>query len=529
MIAIYRNFFKYDARQQKSAHVIDRIQGGLTPAYREVERKDISRKIVAVQCVDDCFYLGLFGMIAADLRARDGVGVQTVFTRSLESAFGNGLKARISRSLFLTELLNRKLSVMNRVLGVGLGYASRSIGDVLFWTYDYVRAIAVIRKARNVGSIADLRIDGILIGDLVIDTYLRFKPSPSFDVTDKFVIDIMIQAFRDLRKARRYFSRSDISLYLSTYSTYVQHGVPVRAALRADVPVYVFPGYVKRLSKDDFFQSTSASGYRTAFDGLSNKTDRLCEAECGLLKRMNGEIDQALFYMRSSSYSHSSCYLTDDYKGAVIVFLHDFYDSPHCYHDMVFDDFWSWIECTIETLRGLSIKFFLKPHPNQIEQSDEAVAALKSKYPFVEFVPSEINNRDLFASEPICGVTVYGTVAHELAYMGIPTICCARHPHHSFDFCRTASSREEYVNFLSSPSVKPIDAEEMRSQALAFYYMHNIYQGEEQVEFRKKMIAAFKVSDDHLDSGDKLFDSLVEIRSSVGYSKLLSGLSQELA
>jgi len=185
LIAIYCYFFRYDARQQKSAHVIDRIMGGLIPAHRAVERECVSRKIVAVQCIDDCFYQGLFGMISADLMNSCGSRVQVVFTRSIESAFGFGLRARISRSLLLTKALNNKLLSMNRKLGIGLGYASRSLEDFFCWTFDYLRATGIIRRARKSGSFADVRVDGILIGDLVIDTYLRFKPSPDFDVTDR--------------------------------------------------------------------------------------------------------------------------------------------------------------------------------------------------------------------------------------------------------------------------------------------------------------------------------------------------------
>jgi hypothetical protein len=76
-------------------------------------------------------------------------------------------------------------------------------------------------------------------------------------------------------------------------------------------------------------------------------------------------------------------------------------------------------------------------------------------------------------------------VAHELAYFGIPSIACARHPHHSFDFCRTAHSTEQYAQYLLSPETLPVPKEEMRRQALAFYFMHNQYGDPESLVLRR--------------------------------------------
>jgi hypothetical protein len=73
-----------------------------------------------------------------------------------------------------------------------------------------------------------------------------------------------------------------------------------------------------------------------------------------------------------------------------------------------------------------------------------------------------------------CAVTVYGTVAHEMAYMGVPTIASANHPHISFDFCKTAKSKIEYAELLRNALSLDFDQVEMKRQSLIFYYMHNL-------------------------------------------------------
>ena len=73
-----------------------------------------------------------------------------------------------------------------------------------------------------------------------------------------------------------------------------------------------------------------------------------------------------------------------------------------------------------------------------------------------------------------CAVTVYGTVAHEMAYMGVPTIASAHHPHISFEFCKTAKNKSEYAELLKNFNQLDFNQTEMKRQSLIFYYMHNL-------------------------------------------------------
>jgi hypothetical protein len=99
---------------------------------------------------------------------------------------------------------------------------------------------------------------------------------------------------------------------------------------------------------------------------------------------------------------------------------------------------------------------------------------LQQRYSGLAMIPAGVSNKQLAEAGMACAVTVYGTVAHEMAYLGIPTIASAHHPHICFDFCRTAKSRKEYAAFLKHPAQIGIDKSTMRQQSLMFYYMHNL-------------------------------------------------------
>jgi hypothetical protein len=63
-------------------------------------------------------------------------------------------------------------------------------------------------------------------------------------------------------------------------------------------------------------------------------------------------------YMRSTAYGKPADEVPMASKTPVVIFLHDFYDSPHIYHDLVFNDFWEWVCFTIETSRSSGIALF---------------------------------------------------------------------------------------------------------------------------------------------------------------------------
>jgi hypothetical protein len=190
----------------------------------------------------------------------------------------------------------------------------------------------------------------------------------------------------------------------------------------------------------------------------------------------------------------------------------------------VFCDFWSWVCFTIETLQISGVTFYLKPHPNQIEMNQEVLVDLRRQYPDVKWLSSSVSNTELVEAGVVCGVTVYGTVAHELAYLGVPSIGCAKHPHHSFDFCRTAKTRDEYKKLLQAPSLLPVDIIEMRRQALIFYYMHNIHGEPEQIALARSFAMLWKACNLPDISDNKILSALKNLRDQKAFHTFIHDL-----
>lgn len=450
---------------------------------------------LSFQSVPDKFYFLLFGAIRACLDARAAVRTELVIVRAVSGAVGTGWRAELKRSAPVAWLWSGRWVRAYGDLIDGVAYRCATWAHPLRDLMDWFRSRSLWRQLQQQGEALSLKIDGIEVADLLVDSYLRFKPSPEFDVKDPFVRRLAWQALRDVRQAHAYFGRVQPAWYLTSYTTYLEHGIPARVALQHGVQVWAFGnlnGFGKRLTTVDSFHTQDFSGYRVGFDALDRQQERLEAARQQLGSRLSGGVDPATSYMRQSAYGNSRVDLPAGIEGAVVIFLHDFYDSPHIYPDLVFQDFWRWIVFTIEVLRKVGVRFFLKSHPNQIALSDEALGRLRHKYPDLQWLPVGVSNVQLTEAGMACGVTVYGTVAHELAYLGVPSIGCARHPHHTFDFCRTARTREEYEGMLRTYATLPVPKEEMQRQALAFYYMHNLHGDSDRQELRQHFLSFWR-------------------------------------
>jgi hypothetical protein len=480
---------------RKINNIIDLIQIknflNLPVSYRKIIKKNLPWKSnqdkriaanFAFEYSADTFYALFFAGIASHLRGEYCGHVKLIDSCSINGAIGDNFNAKLRRSWCASRIRANKWMGIYYVFCDGIGFRSSNIFLALQKYSKHNIAQEVWNNLKKQKNNYSLIVNGIEIADLIIDTYLRYKPSPKFDVEDDFVFSILLQALVDLEKAELFFLKSRISAYFTTYTTYVEHGIPVRVALKYGVRVISFGNMIefgKVLNKTDPYHQPNGKKYKDDFDKLQNSAILLDKAESQLKKRISGVIDTSIGYMINSPYAKRDLSDRLDLKGAVIIFLHDFYDSPHVFPNMVFTDFYEWFVFTVEQLTSLSINICIKPHPNQSDINTETISDLKKKYSNLTWLESEINNADLVRFGILAGISVYGSICHELAYLGINTYTCADNPHASFQFCNVSKSKLEYRDKLSGILKLKNDSNKTRDEALKFFYMHNLHKCKE--------------------------------------------------
>lgn len=483
---------------------------------------------ILMQCVYDPYYYAVFNIISEEIKNNNSVNIELFIPQSINAAVGNDLKYYILRLFPIHTLYSKGWLSAYKVLSNKIAYRSSSWGYPFKDFSHALKAYKIWKKLHSIDELSHLNIDNIFCGDLIIDTYLRFYPTAKVDINSKFLFYVIWQASRDIQRSSNYFDKNHIALYITSYTTYIQHGIAARVALWHKVKVISIANHQqigKMLTLSDPYHSKNPLRYKANFEFLVGKEEKLKLAKQLLESRLSGNGDAATAYMSTSAYALTNVDCPN-VENAVVIFLHDFFDSPHVYADFIFPDFWTWACYTIEVLFSKNIKVLAKPHPNQISSSKEILAELCNKYPDLQLIASDVTNRQLVDGGMLCGITAYGTVAHELAYIGVPSIACASHPHVSFDFCTTAKSVHEYKLLLENiKDLKFINAKKMQEEVLQFYVMHNLDLEIEMLTARAELIELWKLFLNMTTSSSLILNQLIKLKTSPGFIKSIQEMT----
>jgi hypothetical protein len=133
-----------------------------------------------------------------------------------------------------------------------------------------------------------------------------------------------------------------------------------------------------------------------------------------------------------------------------VLFLQDFYDSPHDWGNLVFNDYYIWTIFTLNIIRKYKLKIAIKPHPNSWYNSPDSIGLyerLKKRYRNIIWLNKDLPNKLIFKKIKF-GISATGTVLFELAYHNIKAVSCGDHPGKDFNFTINAKSKDEYRSIL---------------------------------------------------------------------------------
>lgn len=469
------------------------VESAFARHFRSLHHVSGDGPLILVQNTEDKFFYLLFGELVTALRRHSALRVDQYVSRSIPPDGFGSLRAFLRTRLHWNIFTDRKWQRLHSAFCDRLAWRATA----LHWPW---REISYAWRARRIWSrlaskdeLTNLEVDGVRVGDLVIDTYLRFNSAPEVKLADRALLSILRQALKDVASAKAYFSKNRPALFITSYTTYIQHGVAVRVAANHGIRILAFGNlqeFGTEVTPDHLCHTKRDYTYHQDFLRLSDQDQRLGKAEQYLSARLSGAIDTATAYMKDSAYAVTVRDVPDS-RQAVVVFMHDFFDSANVYRNMVFADFWEWLKVTVDLLSQAGLTFLVKPHPNQSPESARELDRFVRENPGVRLISSKVTNAQLVAGGMICGVTAYGTVASELAFLGVPSICCSDNPFVSFDFCRTARNRDQYADYLRTiPEFTP-DKAMMRRQACIFDYMHNLNLDKDEKALRNAFVEAW--------------------------------------
>lgn len=348
------------------------------------------------------------------------------------------------------------------------------------------RAIKIYRSLKTKQDVLDIKYDDVIVGDLIYDTYLRYKAKPTINLNDFFLFRIILSSLLIYRDTDIYYKKFQPKYYFTSYTSYLHHGIPSKLALKYKttlVSLGAFELFFNIIEKNFPTHLKNYSSYSSDFNFVNDdvKIKLLNEAERSLNARLNGNIDKALYYVSKSSYQDlgpTSKYFTNNEKKRAIIFSHDFYDSPHVRRWLFFEDFYEWLKFVLVSADTNSIDYYVKMHPNSSIKSIEVVKELLSEFPKIQLIPLNITTKQLIDESFDYAITNHGTVAHELPLFDIPVLSSGDNPHISFDFTYTAKSKEDFYNLIRNPIklTELVSLSQRKFDVYKYYAMHYLYE-----------------------------------------------------
>ncbi len=347
-----------------------------------------------------------------------------------------------------------------------------------------------IKKAATTkDALANLVIDGIQIGDLIYDTYLRIVPAVTVDLADRKLDDLIRQAAGIYLRARQYFETKKVQAVMSDHIVYIYGGIVSRMAMRLGIPVYqpfFDPQFYYARAECDYNVSGVAVRWPywrmpDIFRGLSDKEKTRGReiGRKGIQARMAGVIDGALPF--STAYGGEGDELIFENTGQprILILLHDFCDAVHPFRKNMFPDFYEWIRFLLAEAAKTPFNWYVKPHPYSLQEdkanslNQKTIDELKAEFPKAKFLSPKVSNRQILAEGISAMFTGHGTAAHEFAYVGVPVVNANDSPHAAYKFNIHARTIEEYKYCIEHAD--SLHVEISKQEIEEFFYVNYTY------------------------------------------------------
>lgn len=362
-------------------------------------------------------------------------------------------------------------------------------------------------------DIMNITVDDLSLGDLIYDSYNRFFLVPTAVLDDPRLLACIQRVLSIYFASKEFLEKTPVAAIFTDHAVYWSGGVLSRLALRRGIPVFHVPFYpvtLVRLDPQTFHGLPDDPAGFPAGEGSCKLTlpyhlfpklfARLTkeQQEAGVLRarrdletRLSGssKFDPTVLG-GSTAYrpvAEGSARLTKTGdRPRMLIMLHDFCDAPHAFRSHLFDDNYHWAVWMLERASQSPYDWYVKSHPYALHdpemgaKNDVVLAELKARFPKVTFLDPGVSNLQLVQEGITAMFTGYGTVGHEFAYMGVPSVNAADNPHVNYGFNLHARTREELAAYIEGAADLRIEIDKRQIEEYAYmryiaYYDHELH------------------------------------------------------
>lgn len=356
-----------------------------------------------------------------------------------------------------------------------------------YTSQDIKRYEKIFKKIKTKKNLLNYKINKIKIGDLIYDSYLRTTYEPTVNIKDIRFKNIFFRAQKIYEESYLFFKKNSVKYIIPSHLCYISYGIIVRIAQFNGTKVIKVKSENRgkalfRLIKVDKYNLDEPPYYKYKKIFLKLKLGQRKKAlSIGkkiIKNRYSGKFDENLPYMKKSQF-HNNFYgriISANNKKKIIIFPHCFYDYPHRYRSMIFNDFYEHALFFMELSKKLDhYEWFYKPHPHSLSGHVNIHKKLLQKFKHIRYIDKKVSHLELIKLKPKCIVTNHGSVAHEYAYYKIPVINTGDNPHINYNFCINVKNLRQLKNIMFNLDRYINKINFKKKKIYEFIYMHYFY------------------------------------------------------
>jgi hypothetical protein len=336
----------------------------------------------------------------------------------------------------------------------------------------------ILGELKTKSDIESIQVEGIWIGDLIYDTYLKTFKKPTIEITDESFRTFLLTAMNLYVFWDDYFKSHDVRAVNVSHCVYF-NAIPLRIAVNRGIPAFqINATHAYRLGEQCLFAYNDFFEFSKRFHTLPADIQKagLDQAKQRIELRFSGKVGVDMAYSTKSAYGEhkKQRLIKESPRTKVLIATHCFFDSPHSYGKNLFPDFYEWLDFLGKLTLETEYDWYIKTHPDYLAGTMEVIESFIKKYPQFHLLPADSSHHQLIAEGINVALTTYGTIGFEYAALGVPVINASlNNPHIAYNFNIHPKSVGEYCEILKN--LDHINLKIDRNEIYEYYFMRHIY------------------------------------------------------
>ncbi len=347
----------------------------------------------------------------------------------------------------------------------------------------------IYKKLRSKKDILSIKLEKILIGDLLYDTYLKSNQIATIDIKNEKFYNTLNDFIHLYFYWKDYFNNNKVHSIIGVHSVY-SYGLPLRIAISKKIKAYTIKSSeVSKITKKHLFSSTNFFDYPKKFKLLkkTKKVKALALAEKIIKNRTSGlgGISNHMVSKISSFHSRKTkAIIKKGKKIKILICTRNVFDATHVFGNLLFSDNYEWLEFLGKLSEKTDHDWYLKTHINyggkfKLYQpnSNKIIYEIMKKYKKIKILPNNYSHNQIIKEKIDFIFTQHGSVGFEYPYLGIPVINASyNNPQIAYNFNFNPKTIKDYEFLIKNLDKLKNKVKINKKEILEFYFMRNFYQ-----------------------------------------------------